>query len=82
MKSGFQASPAMAMTGSQFLEEGPEVASVAAIDLNPGRLSLMFGQPRYKDLFLRSVWSRFRLRGPGVTQLQEVFAEDWQFTNL
>jgi hypothetical protein len=51
MKNGFQASPVMAMTGSQFLEEGPEVASVAAIDLNPGRLSLMFGQPRYKDLF-------------------------------
>ena len=51
MKSGFQASPAIAMTGSQFLEEGPEVAGVAAIDLNPGRLTLMFGQPRYKNLF-------------------------------
>ena len=41
----------MAMTGSQFLEEGPEVAGVAALDLNPGRLTLMFGQPRYKELF-------------------------------
>ena len=45
MKSGFQASPVMAMTGSQFLEEGPEVAGVAAIDLNPGRLTLAFGRP-------------------------------------
>jgi hypothetical protein len=51
MTSGFQASPVMAMTGSQFLEEGPEAAGVAAIDLNPGRLTLVFGQPRYEDLF-------------------------------
>lgn len=50
MKSGFHASPAIAMTGSQFLEEGPEVAGVAAIDLNPGRLTPVFGQPRYEDL--------------------------------
>jgi hypothetical protein len=51
MRNGFQASPVMTMTGSQFLEEGPEVAGVAAIDLNPGRLTLMFGQPHYGDLF-------------------------------
>ena len=51
MRNGFQASPVMAMTGSQFLEEGPEVAGAAAVDLNPGRLTLVFGQPRYEDLF-------------------------------
>jgi hypothetical protein len=51
MKNGFQASPAMAMIGSQFLEEGLEVAGVAAIDLNPGRLTLVFGQLRFEDLF-------------------------------
>ena len=44
MRNGFQASPVMAMTGSQFLEEGPEVAGVAVIDLNPGRLQEAFAE--------------------------------------
>jgi hypothetical protein len=46
MRNGFQASPVMAMTGTQFLEEGPEVAGVAAIDLNPSRLQEAFAEDR------------------------------------
>jgi hypothetical protein len=40
----------MAISGRQFLEEGPEVAGVAAINLNPGRLTLVFGQSRESQL--------------------------------
>jgi hypothetical protein len=55
----------MAMTGSQFLEEGPEVAGVAAIDLNPGRLTLVFDQPRYEDLFFAFSVLAIPLKGSG-----------------
>ena len=51
MRNGFQASPVMAMSGSQFFEEGPEIAGVAASDLNSGRFTLVFGQRGFEDLF-------------------------------